>query len=77
MLFDILFVLLDIMTTLIDSEGKVLIYNNEFIKTILLQLSSSNNYYTFGDDGIIFIKIGSNKVLILYYAYHINKHMFS
>ena len=44
------------MTTLTNSEGKVLTYTNELVETILLQLSSSNNYYTSGDDGIIFIK---------------------
>ena len=53
------------MTTLTNSEGKVLSYTNEFIKTQLLQLTSSNNYYTSGDDDILFIKIGSNKVLVL------------
>ena len=64
------------MTTLTNSEGKVLTYTNEFIETILLQLSSSNNYYTTGDDDIIFIKIGSNKVLLLDYNYHINRTIF-
>ena len=52
------------MTTLTNSEGKVLTYTNEFIETILLQLNSSNNYYTTGDDDIIFIQIGSNKILL-------------
>ena len=42
-----------------------LIYTNEFIETILLQSNSSNDYYTTGDDDIICIKIGSNKVLLL------------
>ena len=64
------------MTTLTNSEGKVLSYTNEFIKTQLLQLTSSNNYYTSGDDDILFIKIGSNKVLILDYTYHINRNIF-
>ena len=64
------------MTTLTNSEGKVLTYTNEFIETILLQLNSSNNYYTTGDDDILFIKIGSNKVLILDYTYHTNRHIF-
>ena len=50
------------MTTLTNSEGKVFTYTNEFIETILLQLNSSNNYHTTGDDDILFIKIGSNKV---------------
>ena len=52
------------MTTLTNSEGKVLTYTNEVIETILLQLNSSNSYYTSGDDGILFIKIGSNRVLV-------------
>ena len=64
------------MTTLTNSEGKYLTYTNEFVETILLQLYSSNNYYTTGDDDILFIKIGSNKVLILDYAYHINRNVF-
>ena len=64
------------MTTLTNSEGKVLTYTNEFIETILLQLNSSNNYYTTGDDDIPCIKIGSNKVLRLDYTYHINRTIF-
>ena len=64
------------MTTLTNSEGKVLTYTNELVETILLQLNSSNNYYTTGDDDIKFITIGSNKVLILDYAYHINSNIF-
>ena len=64
------------MTTLTNSEGKVLTYTNELIETILLQLNSSNNYYTTGDDDIIFIKIGSTKVLLLDYTYHINRNIF-
>ena len=59
------------MITLTNSEGKVLTYTNEFIETILLQLNPSN-YYTSGDDNILFIKIGSTKALILDDAYHIN-----
>ena len=55
------------MTTLANSEGKIFNYTNEFIETILLQLSSSNNCYTTGDDDIVFIKIGSTKVLLLDY----------
>ena len=64
------------MTTLTNSEGKVLTYTNQLIVTILLQLDSSNNYYTSGDDGILFIKIGSNKVLVLAYTYHMNSNIF-
>ena len=60
------------MATLIGSEGKVLIYTNEFIETVLLQLNSSNNYYTTGDNDIIFIKIGSNKILVLGYTVYLS-----
>ena len=63
------------MTTLTNSEGKVLTYTNEFIETILLQLNSSNDYYTSGDDDMIFIEIGSNKVLILDYTCHITRNI--
>ena len=62
--------------TLTNSEGKLIEYTNEFIETILLQLNSSNNYYTTGDDDVIFIKIGINKVLLLDYTYHINRIFF-
>ena len=55
------------MTTLTNSEGNILNYTNGFIETILLQLNSSNNYYTTGDDDIIFIEIGSNRVSLLDY----------
>ena len=63
------------MTTITNSEGKVLTYTNEFIETILL-LNSSNNYYTTGNEDILFIKIGSTKVLLLDYTYHINRTIF-
>ena len=64
------------MTTLTNSEGNILTYTNEFIETILLQLISSNNYCTTGDDDILSIKIGTNKVLLLDYTYHINRAIF-
>ena len=64
------------MTTLTNSEGKILNYTNELIETILLQLNSSNNYYTTGNDDVIFIKIGSTKILIFDYTYHINRTIF-
>ena len=64
------------MATLTSSQGKILNYANEFIEAILLQLNSSNNYYTTGDDDIIFIKIGSTKVLLLDYTYHKNRTIF-
>ena len=70
-----MFILLYIMTTLTNSEGKVLTYTNEYIGTILLQLNPSNNCYATGDDNIL-IKIGSNKVLLLNSAYHINRTIF-
>ena len=63
------------MTTLTNSEGKVLTYTNEFIVTVLLQLNSSNNCYTSGDDDVLFIKIGSNNVLVSDYTYHINRNI--
>ena len=71
------FILLFIMTTLTNSQGKVLTYTNELIETILLQLNSSDNYYTAGDDDIIFMKIGSTKVLLLDYTCNINRILFS
>ena len=64
------------MTTLTNSEGKVLTFTNELAETILLQLNPSNSYYTTGDDDIIFIEIGSTKVLLLDYAYHMNRTVF-
>ena len=64
------------MTTLTNSEGKVLTYTNELVETILLQLKPNNNYYTTGDDDIIFIQIGSTKALLLDYTYHINRIIF-
>ena len=64
------------MATLTNSEGKLLTYTNEFIETTMLLLNPSNNYYTTGDDEVIVIKIGSNKVLILDYTYHINRNIF-
>ena len=70
------FILSYIMTTLANSEGEVLTYTNELVETILLLLNSSNNYYTSGVHDVLFIKIGSNKVLILDHTYHINKSIF-
>ena len=64
------------MTTLTNSEGKVLTYTNELVETILLQLNSSNDYLTSADDGVLFIKIGSSKVLVLYYAFHTTRNNF-
>ena len=53
------------MTAFTNSEGKVVTCTTEFLETILLQLNASNNYYTTGDDDIIFIKIGPTKNLFL------------
>ena len=53
------------MTTFTNSEGLVITYTNGFWETLLLQLNSSNNYYTSSDNDIIFIKTGSNIMLIL------------
>ena len=63
------------MTTLTNSEGKILTYTNDFIETILLQLNSSNNYYTSGDDDILFIRMGSNKALVSDCTYYINSNI--
>ena len=64
------------MTTSTNSEGKLLTYTNELLETIVLQLNSSNNYYTSGEYGITFIKISSHKILILVYTYHIDRKVF-
>ena len=61
------------MTTFTNSEGKLFTYTNDSLETVLLQLNSSNSYYTSREHDIIFIKIGSNKILILDYTYHINR----
>ena len=65
-----------IMTTLTSSEGKAVTYTSEYIETVLLQLNSSRNYYTNGDDDVLFIKIGSNKVLLLEHTCHIDRTIF-
>ena len=64
------------MTTFTNSEGKLLTCTNDCLETVILQLNSSNDYYTSGEHDIIFIKIGSNKILILDYTYHINRKVF-
>ena len=63
------------MTTLTNSEGRVLTYTNELLETLFLQLNSSNNYYTSGEHDIICIKTSSNKILLLDYTYHINRNI--
>ena len=42
------------MTILTNSEGIVLTCTNSFLKTISLQLNSSNTYYTSGEHDITF-----------------------
>ena len=42
------------MTTLTNSEGRVLKYTNELLEIVLLLLNSPNNYYTTGEHNIIF-----------------------
>ena len=64
------------MTALINFEGLVITYTNELLEAILLQLSPSSNYYTSGEHGIIFIEIGSNKLLILDCTHFINRNIF-
>ena len=64
------------MTAFTHSEGKVLTYTNECLETISLQFNPSNTYYTSGGNYIIFIKTGSNKILLLDYTYHINRNIF-
>ena len=62
------------MTTFTNPEG--LAITHKLLETILLQLSSSNNYYTSGEHDIICIKIGSNKILILYYRLSLSTEIF-
>ena len=64
------------MTTLTNGEGEIINYTKGCIETILLQLNPISNYYTTGDDDILFIKIGSTKLLLLDYTYHINRTIF-
>ena len=64
------------MTTFTNSESRVLTYTNEILESSLLQLNYSKNYYTTGEHNIMFIKIGSNKVLLLDHTYHINRNTF-
>ena len=49
------------MTTITNSEGRVLTYTNDILDIILLQSNASNNYYARAEHNITFIKIGSNK----------------
>ena len=64
------------MTTLTNSKGVIHNYTNEYLESILVQLNSSNTYYTTEGVDVIFIKINSNKVLLLDFTYHINRNIF-
>ena len=64
------------MTTFTNPEGLAISHTNELLETILLQLSSSNSYYTSGEHDIICIEIGSNKMLILYYRLSLSTEIF-
>ena len=63
------------MTTFTNPEGLIINHTTAFLKTILLQLNSSNTYYTSGENNIIYIKIGSNNILVLDYTYHIYRNV--
>ena len=65
-----------VMTTWTNSEGKDLSYTKGLLQTIILQLNGSNTYYTTGEHDVIFIKLGSNKVSLLDFTYHVNRHTF-
>ena len=64
------------MTTLTNSKGVIHNYTNEYLESILVQLNSSNTYYTTEGVDVIFIKINSNKLLLLDFTYHINRNIF-
>ena len=64
------------MTTFTNSKGLVITHTSELLETIVLQMNSSNNYYTSGKHDTIFIKVGSNQILLLDYTYHINIYIF-
>ena len=64
------------MTTLTNSGGRVLTYTNDCLETILLQVNSSNNYYTTGEHDIICIKLSSNKLLRLDHTYYTKRNTF-
>ena len=64
------------MTTSTNSEGLEITHTNELLYAILIQLNASNNYYATGEHNIIFIKIGSNKFLVLGCTYFININVF-
>ena len=45
-------------------------------ETSLLHVNASNKYYTTGEHNIIFIKLGSNKLLRLDHTYYMNRTIF-
>ena len=45
-------------------------------ETSLLQVNASNKYYTTGEHNILFIKLGSNKLLRLDHTYYMNRTIF-
>ena len=51
-----------------NSEGLVITHTTGFLETVLLHLNSGSTYNTPGENGNIFIEIGSNKVLPLDYT---------
>ena len=71
-----LFFIYYIMTTFTNSKGLVITHTNGFLETTLLQLNSSSNYYTTGEHEIIFVKTGSNKLLLLEHTYHIGRYIY-
>ena len=64
------------MATLTNSEGLIITHTNGLLETILLQLNASSTYYTSGENGVVFIKTGSNKVSLFNYTYHITRNIF-
>ena len=64
------------MTALINSEGRVLTHTNACLETTLLQLNSSNTCYTTGEHDSICLINGSDKLLLSYYSYFINRNVF-
>ena len=57
------------------NSGLVITHTNELPETMLLQLSSGNNYYASGEHDSISITIGSRKILLLYYTCHIDRNI--
>ena len=62
------------MATFTNSEGKLLTYTNEFLETVLLQLNSSNNYYTSGEHDTTCIRTGCRNIDFRLHLSHQPKH---